>query len=305
MVLASKAGAELVVVPLPIEEHSLAAQEQSKTHATLGQSAFRSSSSVTARDLEKFSKKIGAERVLSSKRFIDSRTNFVTRYHHLHGVEARGWVGGKQTKMRENGIQIPYQAQEIEDVYEFRATFFQGQAQPTTSSGESAPTVIYVQRVTLTTAYETDFRKERPRVTSGWLMVIKGRADVMAPRALAQPLLLAGGANWTESVEWFNHGHESGYRVCFIPHTTEESAKPEALATLRVWFGSPALPEATDAAMLAAERAKADVAKIASKPLSVTPTKPVKLADRDALVAAVQALVKRWSPDKVKPSGKE
>ena len=130
MVLTPKAGAELVVVPLPMEEHSLAAQEQLTTHAMLGQSAFRSSSSVTARDLEKFSRKIGAERVLSSKRFIESRTNLVTRYHHLHGIEARGWVDGKYTNMRVDGIQIPYQAQEIEDVYEFRATFFQGKAQP-------------------------------------------------------------------------------------------------------------------------------------------------------------------------------
>lgn len=174
-----------------------------------------------------------------------------------------------------------------------------------TPSVESAPSVISLQRVTLATAYETDFRKERSKVTSGWLMVIKGRADVMAPRALAQPLLLAGGTNWTESVEWFNHGHESGYRVCFIPHTTEESAKEEALASLRVWFGSPALPEATDAAMLAAERTKADAAKIAASPLAVTPVKAMELADRDALVVAVQALVARWSPDEVQPSGNE
>lgn len=173
---------------------------------------------------------------------------------------------------------------------------------PPTPSVATVPTIVSVQRVALVTPYETDFRKERPQVTSGWLMVIKGRADVMAPRALAQPLLLAGGTNWTESVEWFNHGHESGHRVCFIPHTSEASKKPDALASLRVWFGSAALPEATDATMLAAERTKADEAKIVAKPLPVAPSKPAEFADREALVAAAQSLIARWSPDEVEPA---
>lgn len=173
---------------------------------------------------------------------------------------------------------------------------------PTTPSVATVPTLISVQRVTLATPYETDFRKERPPVTSGWLMVIKGRADVMAPRALAQPLLLAAGASWTESVEWFNHGHASSYRVCFIPQTSDASKRPDALASLRVWFGSAGLPEATDAAMLEAERTKADEAKIAARPLTVAESTPRSLADREALVAAAQTLVARWSPDEVEPA---
>ena len=65
--LVPKVGAGLEVVQLPIEEHPLAVQDRSKNFTMLGQSRFRTSDTVTARDLEAFSKKIGAEHVLSSK----------------------------------------------------------------------------------------------------------------------------------------------------------------------------------------------------------------------------------------------
>ncbi len=128
--LVPKVGAGLEVVQLPIEEHPLAVQDRSKNFTMLGQSRFRTSDTVTARDLEAFSKKIGAEHVLSSKQFIQTRTNLVTRFHHLHGMSARGWVDGKYTNMRMDHMDIPYQAQELVDVYEFWATFFQKGVRP-------------------------------------------------------------------------------------------------------------------------------------------------------------------------------
>ncbi|MSR28751.1 MAG: hypothetical protein EXS03_04140 [Phycisphaerales bacterium] len=176
-------------------------------------------------------------------------------------------------------------------------------ALPPTPSRATVPTVVLLQRVELNTPYETDFRVERSKVTSGWLMVITGRADILAPRALAQPLLLAGGDGWTESVEWFNHGESSLHRVCFIPQTTEASKAPLAAAHLRVWFGSPMLPEQVDAKTLVQESEKADAAGIVAANPAQAARPLAEFADRTALIEAVNALVKQYSPKETQAAG--
>ena len=97
-------------------------------------------------------------------------------------------------------------------------------ALPATPSIDTVPMIVSLQPVTIKESYATDFRSEHQQVSSGWLMVIRGDSRILAPRALAEPLLLASGTGadgsvWIESVEWFNHGFISGYRVCFIRRT--------------------------------------------------------------------------------------
>ncbi len=173
-------------------------------------------------------------------------------------------------------------------------------ALPSTPSQATRPTVIHVQEVTLADSYETDFRKERPTVSSGWLIVLRARADVLAPRALAQPLLLAQGEGWTESVEWFNHGFDSGLRVAFVPRTSAAARAKDALAKCRIWFGAPGLPEQLDAQRLAQESALADAAGIPMQRISTTAA-ALGLRDRAALVGVAHALVARHAPTEAVP----
>ncbi len=178
-------------------------------------------------------------------------------------------------------------------------------ALPVTPSIESVPTIVAIQAVTLEEAYQSDFRSERPLVRGGWLVTIRGDKSILAPRALAEPLVLAGGADWTESVEWFNHGGLSGHRVCFIPAPV--NAQGELARTtdgLRVWFGSARLPESVDAAVLQQERAAADNVGISAAHQSQldaaskgSARQIVRIQDRDALIALAHSLISKWSPD--------
>jgi len=188
-------------------------------------------------------------------------------------------------------------------------------ALPAVASTPAPLTIISIRPVAIAQSYPTDFRKEHPQVSAGWLVVIRADSALLAPRALAEPLLLASGSDWVESVEWFNHGFNhgfnqgftSGHRVCFIPAPAGKDGFPSrSLTGLRMWFGSAQLPESVDAAILDRERADADVAKIApltaqqSQELTVAKGQdPLRAANRDELVAAIQALIAVWSPAEV------
>ena len=177
-------------------------------------------------------------------------------------------------------------------------------ALPATPSIDTVPMIVSLQPVTIKESYATDFRSEHQQVSSGWLMVIRGDSRILAPRALAEPLLLASGTGadgsvWIESVEWFNHGFISGYRVCFIPSTAQEkSGADRTTQGLRVWFGSPKLPESVDAKALQSELKEADRAGIvAGIAVKVEGSAPKVLANRDELITTANALIARWAPD--------
>lgn len=177
-------------------------------------------------------------------------------------------------------------------------------ALPATPSIDTVPMIVSLQPVTIKESYATDFRSEHQQVSSGWLMVIRGDSRILAPRALAEPLLLASGTAadgsvWIESVEWFNHGFISGYRVCFIPSTAQEKSRADRTAQgLRVWFGSPKLPESVDAKALQSELKEADRAGIvAGIAVKVEGSAPKVLANRDELITTANALIARWAPD--------
>ncbi len=181
---------------------------------------------------------------------------------------------------------------------------------PATPSINTVPTIISLQPITIKESYATDFRSEHQQVSSGWLMVIRGDSNILAPRALAEPLLLASGTGadgsvWIESVEWFNHGFISGYRVCFIPSTADQkSVADRTTQGLRVWFGSPKLPESVDAKALQSELMEADrVGIVAASAVKVEDSAPKVLANREEIVSAANALIARWAPDEIQNEG--
>jgi len=188
---------------------------------------------------------------------------------------------------------------------------------PKTPSARTTVQPVLMQWVQLTQPYPTDFRAERPLVRAGWLVVIRADSALLSPRSLAEPLLLASADGWTASVEWMQHGATSGHRVCFVPWVdqpqppvgadgrapSDESKQRASLRGLRMWFGSPELPERVDAALLARERALADASGLQPLPNDRIPAAiaDITLADRGALVARMRELATTWCPAEVEP----
>jgi hypothetical protein len=99
--------------------------------------------------------------------------------------------------------------------------------------------------------YKHDWRKERPMVTAGTLVVLKINPDLVVPRQTAEPVLYAG----NQTVQRLNSGHESGHLIVIIPGKVD-------LTQIPIWFGRPELPERVDANMIKSERALAEAANI-------------------------------------------
>lgn len=110
--------------------------------------------------------------------------------------------------------------------------------------------VIDIERIQpfrLEKSFKYDWRRERPDVRFGLLVVLKVDPDLVMPKNLLEPVLYAG----NQTVQRLNHGHESGFVIGIIPQEIDLSQDP-------VWFGAPNLPERIDAKMIAKERSKAE-----------------------------------------------
>ena len=107
--------------------------------------------------------------------------------------------------------------------------------------------VVHVQPFQLEESFRFDWRREKPDVRSGLLVVFKVDPDLVTPRNALEPMLYAG----NQTVQRLNHGHESGFVIGIIPEELDLSKVP-------VWFGTPALPEAIGAEIIGNERARAE-----------------------------------------------
>ena len=103
------------------------------------------------------------------------------------------------------------------------------------------------------------WRKERPLVSAGYLLVLSVDPQYVRPRETPEPVLYAG----DQSLERVNHGFESGRVVAILP------AAPDAdggvaldLAHTPFWFGAPDLPERVDASEVSRQRAAAGADKL-------------------------------------------
>lgn len=111
--------------------------------------------------------------------------------------------------------------------------------------------LVYARSFTLATGYSHDWRKERPFVTSGTLVVLQVKPELVAPRQTAEPVLYAG----DQTAQRLNGGGESGHVIAIIPGSVD-------LTQAAIWFGRPELPERIDSDRIAAERALAEAANI-------------------------------------------
>lgn len=159
----------------------------------------------------------------------------------------------------------------------------------------NASDVVYAAPFTLRQGYLHDWRLERPVVTSGTLLVLRVKPELVYPRQVAEPVLYVG----DQTAERLNVGYPSGYVVAIVPGSLD-------LSRSLVWFGTPALPEQVDGKTISAERAKAIAAGL--KPPLASSIRSARrdallLQDKQDLLREAALLIERYSPDNAKGSG--
>jgi hypothetical protein len=159
------------------------------------------------------------------------------------------------------------------------------QGVPPIPSTPAAAEAVFAAPFTLRQGYRSDWGKERPLVTSGFVVVARVHPDLVYPRQVAEPVLFAG----NRVAERINVGYPSGYVVAIVPGTLDLARDP-------VWFGSPDLPEQVSAMAARAERQRAVAAGIRAVPPR-TVRDEVQLQDRQAVLRLAAALIRRYAPD--------
>jgi len=144
------------------------------------------------------------------------------------------------------------------------------------------------------------WRRERPAVRAGYLLVLAVDPEFVRPRDTPEPVLYAG----AQTVERVNHGFESARVVAILPSETDARGDPALdLAETPFWFGAPDLPERIDAAAIRAESERAPasaVRRFSAEEVRAALKRggsELVLARREDLEALAGALVLEHAPD--------
>lgn len=156
--------------------------------------------------------------------------------------------------------------------------------------------IVFAQPFTLDQGEVSSWRAERPVVDSGYIIVLKVNPDLVYPRQSAEPVLYVGDT----TAQRLNVGYRSGHVVAIVgAEITGDQAMD--LSKVKIWFGTPELPERVDANRIAQESALADAAGI--KPFSADKISGL-LAQNETLseqtmagiLDDVAAQIRRFSP---------
>jgi len=151
--------------------------------------------------------------------------------------------------------------------------------------------LVYARKFTLQEGYRHEWSKEKPVVTTGYLLVLKVDPKLVYSRQVAEPVLYVG----NQTAERLNIGYESGHVIAIAPGEVD-------LKKAMIWFGTPELPERVDANMVKAETAKANAAKIApfsEKVVRASQAKgaaELKVANKGDLLRQAAELIREYSP---------
>ncbi len=156
--------------------------------------------------------------------------------------------------------------------------------------------IVFAQPFTLEQGEASTWRAERPVMDSGYIIVLKVNPDLVYPRQSAEPVLYVGDT----TAERLNVGYRSGYVVAVVgAEITGEKAMD--LSKVKIWFGTPELPERVDANRIAQESALADAAGI--KPFSadkisdlLAQNEVLRERTKAGILDDVAAQIRRFSP---------
>ncbi|MEO1007812.1 MAG: hypothetical protein AAFX79_04555 [Planctomycetota bacterium] len=156
--------------------------------------------------------------------------------------------------------------------------------------------IVFAQPFTLDEGERSTWRKDKPMVDSGYIVVLKVNPDLVYPRQTAEPVLYIGDT----TAQRMNVGYRSGHVVAIVG---AEIAGDDAmdLSKVKIWFGTPELPERVDPARIAQESGLADEAGI--KPFSqqkidalLAQNETLEEANMNGILDDVAGLIRRFSP---------
>jgi hypothetical protein len=156
--------------------------------------------------------------------------------------------------------------------------------------------IVFAQPFSLETGEMSYWRAERPIVKSGYIIVLKVNPDLVYPRQTAEPVLYVGDT----TAQRLNVGYRSGHVVAVVgADITGDKAMD--LSKVKIWFGTPELPERVDANRIAQESALADAAGIkafdAEKIANLlAQSQTLNERDMNGIHDDVAALIRRFSP---------
>ena len=166
---------------------------------------------------------------------------------------------------------------------------------PVPATPAAVDKLVYARPFKLAEGYEYEWSKEKPRVTEGYLLVLKVDPDLVYPRQTAEPVLYVG----LRPAERINAGYPSGHVVALVPGPVEKLD----LSKERMWFGTPELPERIDLKTAKEEHARAVEAGV--KPVGEAQTaaalargrEKLSVQDRYELLRAAAELIEQYAPD--------
>jgi hypothetical protein len=129
---------------------------------------------------------------------------------------------------------------------------------------EASPvSLVFARPFTLDEAAVHYWRAEQPSYDAGYVMVLAVDPQLVHPRQGYEAVLYVG----DQTAERVNQGHESGHVVVIVPAPkSADGGVALDLAAAIPFFGSPALPEQVDAAIIAAQLAAAKRAGAVAPP---------------------------------------
>ena len=152
--------------------------------------------------------------------------------------------------------------------------------------------LLLARPFTVAQPYEHAWRREKPQVSSGWVLVVEVDPAMSEPHQHAMPVLCVG----EQTAEPVNFGQPSGNVVAIVPGAIDES-------NLSVWFGPPDLPEQVDAAWITLARARVRTEDVATfTPSEVAAARArggatLQARDRVEVDRAVAQLILTFSPE--------
>ncbi len=162
--------------------------------------------------------------------------------------------------------------------------------------------LVYARPFTLTASYQHEYRKDRPLVDAGYIVVLRANNDLLFPRQVAMPILMVG----NQTAEPMNVGYASGTLVAIVPASKKADGSVDLdLGAKPIFFGQPMLPESVDQAT--ADGQLRFAADSGIRPLSAAAVQAalakggatVALADREALDRLLGGLVRTYAADEV------
>ena len=161
--------------------------------------------------------------------------------------------------------------------------------------------LVSVRPFTLDKGYTHFWRKEQPKVDSGYLFVLKVDPDLVYPRQTAEPVLYVG----NQTAERVNLGYESGHVVAIVPAVLDDPKHEQYLDLTKalIWFGTPELPERVTAKRIAQEKVwaqRAGIVPVSEEMLEEAVAKDgpaLDAEDKLELLRESATLVETYAPD--------